>query len=103
MTLAVEGGALRVDVGVTAHAVAISAEEFPDYARFLAPDPATQSVVVDRAALLSAIEAADDDLPATVRLTAGALQIGEPPVPVDVSYAGPDVALTVNAVYLHDA
>jgi hypothetical protein len=63
--------------------------QFPDYAPFLAADARARTLVVERDALVSAIEDLPDDEPMQVRFAEGRLEVGDVvPVVLPASYDG---------------
>ena len=102
--LRLDDDAVRISIGGHVHTFDTVAGTYPDYHAFLAGDPAAYPIVVDRAALLSAIEDQPDDEPLLVRATPGAVELGQlVPVRVEAEYNGEALALHIDAVVLHDA
>jgi DNA polymerase III sliding clamp (beta) subunit (PCNA family) len=102
--LRLDDAAVRISIGGHVHTLDVVAGTYPDYHVFLAGDPAARPIVVDRAALLSAIEDQPDDEPLLVRVKPGAVELGQlVPVRVEADYDGEALALHIDAVVLHDA
>jgi DNA polymerase III sliding clamp (beta) subunit (PCNA family) len=81
--------------------------DFPNYERFLAADPDGMTAVVDRAALVDAIEEAEGGSPLRFHFAGDSLDIGEePPVQVPAQYQGDqgqELTLFLNPTFAHAA
>ena len=106
VTLDVKGDSLRLTMGDHTHTVELVRGEFPDYEGFLAATPAAGSLVVDRSALLSAIEQRADDEPLRFRFGPGGLEIGESSpicLAAEGGGGGSEVTFLLNPAFAHDA
>ena len=100
----VERGSLVVAVAGQSQSLPIAAGQFPDYERFLAADPEASTLVVDKAALLAAIEDLPEDEPLSFRFTREGLRLGDiVPITVPAAYEGDELAFALNPIFAHDA
>jgi DNA polymerase III sliding clamp (beta) subunit (PCNA family) len=98
------GASLELQLGGQTHTLALDRSEFPNYEKFLVADPEAHPLVVDRAALISAIEGLPDGEPLPFRFTEGGLELGDPvAIRLPAVYRGAGISFVLNPAFAHDA
>jgi DNA polymerase III sliding clamp (beta) subunit (PCNA family) len=104
VTMRADGASLQIESAGATTTFDHVPGEFPDYQRFLAVDPDATALVVDRAALVDAIEELADDEPMRFVGSSGGLEVGDsPPIHLPAQHRGEQVTFLMNPDFAHDA
>lgn len=104
VTLDVDATSVTVSTGLGSQTLRRAEGSFPRYEPYLERDESAHTMIVDRAAVVAAVEDQSDDQPLRLRFMRDALQVGElVRIRVAASYDGPPLNVVLNAVFLHEA